>query len=99
MKLIPPFKPVFKGYLVDDAAQRFRKITTNKGEPSTYISFDSPQGRKMRNEFISLCKYALRKVYKHNHCTGQKLKTMDIIDRYGFWILSWHRIISSALAQ
>jgi hypothetical protein len=56
MKLIPTFKPVFKGYIVDDAAQRFRKITTNKGEPSIYIPFDSPLGRKMRNEFISLYK-------------------------------------------
>ena len=67
MKLIPTFKPAFKGYIVDDTAQRFRKITTNKGEPSIYIPFDSPQGRKMRNEFISLYKYALRKVYKQNN--------------------------------
>jgi len=66
MELISTVKPVFKGYIVDDAAQRFRKITTNKGEPSTYIPFDSPQGRKMRHEFISLCKYVLRNVYKQN---------------------------------
>jgi hypothetical protein len=67
MKIIPIFKPVFRGYIVDDAAQRFRKITTNKGEPSTYIPFDSPEGRKMRNEFISLFKYALRKVHKQSY--------------------------------
>jgi hypothetical protein len=67
MELIPTFKPVFKGYIVDDSAQRFRKITTNKGEPSTYIPFDSPKGRKLRKEFISLCKDALRKVYKQNN--------------------------------
>ncbi len=66
MKYIPTFKPTFKGYFVDDAAQRFRKITTNKGEPSTYIPFNSPEGRKMRNEYLSLFKYALRKVYEQN---------------------------------
>ena len=70
MELILPFKPIFKGYIVDDAARRFRKITTNKGEPSTYIPFDSPKGRKMRKEFISLYKDALRKVYKQNY-TGK----------------------------
>jgi hypothetical protein len=58
--------PIFKGYFVDDAAQRFRKITANKGEPSTYIPFDSPEGRKMRKEFLSLVKYALLTVYKQN---------------------------------
>jgi hypothetical protein len=58
--------PIFKGYFVDDAAQRFRKITHNKSEPPTYIPFDSPEGWKMRKEFISLCKYALRTVYNQN---------------------------------
>lgn len=66
MKLTPIFKPIFKGYIVDDAAQRFRKITSHKGEPSTYIPFDSPKGRKMRKEFIALCKFALRKVDKQS---------------------------------
>ena len=66
MELIPTFKPIFKGYIVDDAAQQFRKITTNKSEPSTYIPFDSPKGRKMRKELIPLFKDALRKVYKQN---------------------------------
>jgi hypothetical protein len=58
--------PIFKGYFVDDPAQRFRKITLNKGEPSTYIPFASPEGRKMRHEFLSLVKYALRTVYQQN---------------------------------
>jgi hypothetical protein len=58
--------PIFKGYFVDDAAQRFRKITAHKGEPSTYIPFDSPEGRKMRKEFLSLVTYALRTVYQQN---------------------------------
>jgi hypothetical protein len=66
MKFVQTLKPVFKGYIVDDAVQRFRKITTNKGEPSTYIPFDSPEGKKMRKEFITLCKDALRIVYKQN---------------------------------
>jgi hypothetical protein len=66
MEFIQTIKPIFKGYIVDDAAQRFRKITANKGEPSTYIPFDSPEGRKMRKEFIALTKYALKKVYKQN---------------------------------
>ena len=66
MRLTPTFKPIFKGYIGDDAAQRFRKITHNTGEPSTYIPFDSPEGRKMRKEFISLCKYALRMVYRQH---------------------------------
>jgi hypothetical protein len=62
MKLLP----TFKGYIVDEPAQRFRKIPTKKGEPSKYISFDSPQGQKMRKEFIALCNYALRKVITQN---------------------------------
>ena len=66
MKFVSTIKPIFKGYIVDDAAQRFRKVTTTKGETSTYISFDSPEGRKMRKEFISLVKYALRKVHEQN---------------------------------
>ena len=66
MRLTPTFQPMFKGYIVDDAAQRFRKITHNTGEPSTDIPFDSPEGRKMRQEFISLGKYALRMVYRQH---------------------------------
>jgi len=54
--------PIFKGYFVDDAAQRFRKITTHRGEPSTYIPFTSPEGRQMRQEFLALVTYALRTV-------------------------------------
>jgi hypothetical protein len=64
MKFIATFKPIFKGYIVDDAALRFRKITTSKGQPSTYIPFDTPEGRKLRKEFISLYKYALQTVHK-----------------------------------
>jgi hypothetical protein len=33
----------------------------------TKVYFDSPEGRKMRNEFISLFKYALRKVHKQSY--------------------------------
>lgn len=58
MKLLP----TFKGYIVDEAAQRFRKVTTSKGKPSTYIPFNSSQGQKMRKEFIAYYKFALRKV-------------------------------------
>jgi hypothetical protein len=31
----------------------------------------------MRNEFISLCKYALRKVYKQNHPTDVFIETLN----------------------
>jgi hypothetical protein len=56
--------PTFKGYLVDETMQRFRKIPSRKGEPSEYIPFDSPQGRKMYKEFIEACKFAMREVAK-----------------------------------
>jgi hypothetical protein len=56
--------PTFKGYLVDDTQQRFRKIPRKKGEPSEYIPFASPEGQKMYKEFIELCTWAYKKVLK-----------------------------------
>jgi hypothetical protein len=54
--------PIFFGYIVDIPAQRFRKIPRKKGEPSAYIPFASPKGRKMYKEFIALSEHALTEV-------------------------------------
>ncbi len=56
--------PTFKGYLVDEAMQRFRKVARTKGEPSEYIPFDSPQGKTMYEEFIAAGRYAYRKLIR-----------------------------------
>ncbi len=63
------FLPTFKGYLVDVAARRFRKIPKTKGEQSEYIPFDSPKGQQMYKEFIALCKFAMREVAKLRKAT------------------------------
>jgi hypothetical protein len=61
--------PTFKGYLVDEAMQRFRKIPGKKGEPSEYIPFASPQGQKMLKEYIAVCKDVMRRVAKLRKAT------------------------------
>jgi hypothetical protein len=58
------FLPTFKGYLVDEAMQRFRKLPRRKGEPSEYIPFASPQGQKMLREYVAVYKEAMRGVAK-----------------------------------
>jgi hypothetical protein len=58
------FFPTFKGHIVDYAKRQVRKIPSEKGIPSSYISFDSSQGKKMHKEFIALYKFALRKLNK-----------------------------------
>ncbi len=56
------FLPTFYGYIVDVSAQRFRKIPSKKGEPSEYIPFASPKGKKMYKEFIALSTHALTEI-------------------------------------
>jgi hypothetical protein len=56
--------PTCKGYLVDEARQRFRKLARRKGAPSEYIPFASPQGQQLYKEYVAVCKDVMRKVAK-----------------------------------